>query len=339
MRNLPFFKPLAAVCLLALLLAGAQTKKMAARPAAKVPVAIILDTDMGPDYDDVGALAMLHAMADNGECRILATIASNKHPRIAATLDVINTYFKRPDIAIGVPKGAAVDLPAAQGWDSVITARYPHNLKSNAQAADAVSLYRQLLARQPDRSVTIVTVGFLTNLAGLWRSKADGFSKLGGPELIRQKVKRLVCMAGKFPDGREFNVEQDAAAAKLVFDNWNTPVVFSGFEIGAKIFTGLPLARSKVTRSPVKDAYAIGMAKGGTEDRNGRMSWDQTAVLVAVRGWEKHYTAKPGRFVCHPDGGNAWDASGKGHWYLAEKMPVAEITKIINGLMMHQPKR
>ena len=41
------------------------------------PVSVIFDTDMGPDYDDVGALALLHALADSGEVRILATVSSN----------------------------------------------------------------------------------------------------------------------------------------------------------------------------------------------------------------------------------------------------------------------
>lgn len=335
MKNPPFVNLcfLVALCLLPQVLVQAQGKK----PVSK-PVSIILDTDIGPDYDDVGAMALLHAMADNGECRILATIASNQTPRIVATLDVINTYFGRPDMPVGVPKGAGVNLPAAQGWDSVITAKYPHNLKTNAQAADAVALYRQILAQQPDQSVTIATIGFLTNMADLWQSKADRFSPLAGRELIRRKVKRLVCMAGKFPEGKEFNVEKDAAASKIVFDNWNTPIVFSGFEVGEKIFTGLPLIQSNIKNSPVKDVYAIGIAKGGEEDKNGRMSWDQTAVLVAVRGWESFYTVKPGKFVGHQDGGNAWNLAEKGHFYLVEKMPVPEITKIINGLMMHQPK-
>ena len=41
------------------------------------PVSIIFDTDIAPDYDDVGALAMLHAFADKGEAKILATISCN----------------------------------------------------------------------------------------------------------------------------------------------------------------------------------------------------------------------------------------------------------------------
>ena len=53
-------------------------------------------------------------------------------------------------------------------------------------------------------------------------------------------------MAGHFPEGREFNIHKDAAAAKKALDNWPTPVIFSGFEIGEKIKTGLPLIQGFV---------------------------------------------------------------------------------------------
>ncbi len=60
---------------------------------SNAPVSVIFDTDMGPDYDDVGAIAMLHAFADRGEATILATIASTKYEGVAAVLNVLNTYF------------------------------------------------------------------------------------------------------------------------------------------------------------------------------------------------------------------------------------------------------
>src|SRR5688572_29379947 len=71
------------------------------------PVNVIFDTDMGPDYDDVGAITLLHAFADQGEANILATMASTKYEGVAAVLNVLNTYFKRPDLPIAVPKGQA----------------------------------------------------------------------------------------------------------------------------------------------------------------------------------------------------------------------------------------
>ena len=48
-------------------------------------------------------------------------------------------------------------------------------------------------------------------------------------------------MAGRFPSGYEFNVMKDAKASQNVFTNWPTQIIFSGFEIGAKILAGLPL--------------------------------------------------------------------------------------------------
>src|SRR5450432_1514242 len=73
------------------------------------PVSIIFDTDIAPDYDDVGAMALLHAFADKGEAKILATISSNAFETTAPTLSVLNTYFKRPSIPIGITKNALPD--------------------------------------------------------------------------------------------------------------------------------------------------------------------------------------------------------------------------------------
>jgi purine nucleosidase len=50
------------------------------------PVKIIFDSDLGPDYDDVGALAFLHAMADSGKAEILATLSSNKDHLVAPSI-------------------------------------------------------------------------------------------------------------------------------------------------------------------------------------------------------------------------------------------------------------
>jgi inosine-uridine nucleoside N-ribohydrolase len=281
----------------------------------------------------------LHALADSGQATILATIASSKYPRVAPVLSVFNTYFGRPNIPIGVPKGEAVTDADKQHWSDTIVARYPHKIKSNAQVPDAVTLYRQVLSKQPDQSVTIVTVGFLTNLANLLNSKPDKHSKLTGKELVDRKVKSLVSMAGKFPEGREFNVFKDSTASVKTFEGWPTEIIFSGFEIGQKVKTGLPLVGNEsIKNSPVKDVFRISIPMD-QEDKEGRMSWDQTAVLVAIKGNKPYYELEPGRIVILPNGNNRWDADKKGHFYLVEKMPVSQVTRVINQLMMHQPKK
>jgi hypothetical protein len=302
----------------------------------KPPVSIILDTDIGPDYDDVGAMAVLHALADRGEARPLAVIASNKHDLVVPTIDVLNTYFGRPNLPTGVTKGPGVVDGAWQKWPEMLVATYPHKIRSSDDAPDAVATYRQILAQQPNGSVTIVTVGFLTNMANLLESKPDRFSKMGGKELVKQKVKELVSMAGVFPGGREFNVYKDSVASEKAFANWPTPVIFSGFEIGKQIKTGPRLVANPSLKSPVKDVFALCMPKT-KQDNDGRMSWDQTAVLVAVRGVEPYYGLKRGRFLIN-GGTNSWQDDPNGpHYYLTEKMPVPQVTEEIETLMMHQP--
>nr|WP_232540895.1 nucleoside hydrolase [Spirosoma endbachense] len=304
-------------------------------PKSAVPV--IFDTDMGPDYDDVGAITILHALADSGQARILATIASTKYPKVSQVLSVLNTYFHRPNIPIGVPKGEAVTDKDTQHWSDTLVAHYPHAIRSNNEVPDAVALYRQILAKQPDRSVTIITVGFLTNLANLLNSKPDQYSKLSGKELVSKKVKKVVSMAGKFPSGREYNVFRDTPASKIVFENWPTSMLLSGFEIGQQIHSGLPLTQnSRIRNSPIKDVFAISLPKA-KEDKGGRMSWDQTAVLVGIKGYAPYYTVKSGRLTLNTDGSNGWDDAGKGHQHLVVKMPVLAVEKVINDLMQHQP--
>ncbi len=182
-------------------------------------VNVIFDSDMGPDYDDVGAIAILHALADKGEANILATIASTKYEGVAGVLNVFNTYFNRPNIPIGVPKSKALELRDWQHWTDTVLAKYPHQIKNNDEVPDAVQLYRKILASQPDNSVTIVTVGFLTNLSNLLNSTTDEYSLLDGKQLVKKKVKLLVCMGGRFPSGYEFNVMKDAAASQNVYTN------------------------------------------------------------------------------------------------------------------------
>ncbi len=298
---------------------------------------VIFDTDMGPDYDDVGAITLLHAFADSGKIKILATIASTKYEGVAAVLNVLNTYFKKPYIPIAAPRGNAITQKDWQHWTDTLIANYPHSINHNSEVPDAVELYRKILSKQPDNSVTVITVGFLTNISNLLQSAPDKYSPLNGSELARKKIKQLVCMAGKFPEGYEFNLKEDVAASKYVFEHWQKPIIFSGFEIGQKIKSGLPLINNNsIQNSPVKDVFriCIPLAK---EDSLGRMSWDETAVLVAVAGYRPFYKLRKGTIKIKDDGKNEWDEQGTKQFYLIEDKPVADIQQLINSLIMHQP--
>jgi len=301
------------------------------------PIPVIFDSDMGPDYDDVGAIALLHAFADSGYAKILATVASTKYEGVAAVFNVFNSYFNRPGIPIGVPKGRALELKDFQHWTDSVLLNYPHKIKRNSEVPDATEVYRKILASQPDKSVTIVTVGFLTNLAALLQSAPDKYSPLNGKELVKKKVKLLVSMAGSFPAGSEFNVNRDAAASQFVFNNWETPILLSGVEIGRKIKTGLPLIQNdKIKNSPVKDVFRISIPLD-PQDSAGRMSWDETAVLVAIKGYKPWWEIEKGKIVVAEDGSNTWIEQPSLHSYLVEEQSPKIVEQLINKLIMHQP--
>lgn len=297
---------------------------------------IIFDSDMGPDYDDVGAITMLHAFADSGYVNILATISSTKYSGVAGVFSVLNTYFNRPNLPVAVPKRNGLELRDVQHWSDSLLANYPHKIKSNSEVPEATDLYRKILAAQPDGSVTIVTVGFFTNMANLLQSEPDQYSRLNGKELVKRKVKRLVSMAGRFPSGKEFNVDRDPKSSQVVFTQWPTPIILSGFEIGMKIKVGLPLiANNQIKKSPVKDVFRISIPLA-KEDSAGRMSWDETAVLVAVKGHEPYYSLEQGTMVVAGDGSNTWQPGGN-HFRLIEKAPIEIVKAEIEKLIQHQP--
>jgi pyrimidine-specific ribonucleoside hydrolase len=330
-----FMKKLSALfILITFIIAGCSTNP---KEAASKPVKIIFDSDLGPDYDDVGALAFLHAMADSGKAEILATLSSNKHELVVPSIEVINTYFGRSELPVGSPKTDGVNLGSNQHWADSIVANYPHTTVSTSDAPDAVKVYRKILNAQPDKSVTVVTVGFLTNLSNLLKSQPDENSPLGGKDLIEKKVRNLVSMAGRFPQGKEFNVFMDSVASWYVYNNWPGEIIFTGFEIGWEIRTGLRLMRSDISNSPVKDVFRISIPMS-EEDKNGRMSWDETAVLIGVYGTEGFFDTVRGRIIINTDGSNTWEDDPSGmQIYVKQKMPVNQMSSFIEDRMMHQP--
>src|SRR5690606_27032954 len=101
---------------------------------------------------------------------------------------------------------------------------------------EGYKLLRKLLASQPDNAVTLVVVGFHTNIARLLQSGPDEFSKLDGVELVKRKVRLLSVMAGDFEETRaEYNVKMDVEATQVMFSKWPGEVIISGYETGKRI--------------------------------------------------------------------------------------------------------
>lgn len=310
------------------------------------PVKIIYDTDMESDVDDVAATAILHVLADRGEAEILATMVSSTNPWSAPCLDAINTFYGRPNLPIGVPKGEGVNR--ASVYAQSVAETYPHSVTSPDALPDAVQLYRQVLAGQPDSSVVIVTVGYLTNLSRLLHTPPDDISPLSGMELVRQKVKKYVCMGGRFPKNTNTDVhgnwKPDPAAAVDVAEHWPTSILFSGGgpPLAELYQTGSTLPGQTEPDHIVRQAYAwfferAGWAKGPTQH-----SADLLAVVFAVRGVSDQFN-----LVCEgyneifADGTHEWRSTpNKDQCYITSvQEDIEEVTSELDQLMTTLPQQ
>jgi len=319
--------------LVATSLAGCRSGE---RLDSRKAVPIILDTDIGTDVDDAGALAILHIMADQGEARILATMSANRNRWCAPALDTINTYYGRGDMPIGCSRTG----PDPEEWYHKSVDQFPRDLARSDEAPDAVSLYRKILAAQPDNSVTIVVVGWLTNMAELLDSRPDQYSTLAGRDLIKAKVKELVSMGGRWPnspkDEGEYNFTMDKAAAHKVISDWPGKIVFTG--LGKDVMTGGRLVAHAPKDNPVPAFYRNFFEANKVSERS---SWDLIAVLYAVRGPSDYFTAiSDGKCVSKKDGTNQWlPGVPSNHAYLDYRMPPRELAAVLEDLLSTPPLR
>ena len=95
--------------LVALVVAAFAACAFAAESPVREPAKVIFDTDMFTDYDDIGAIAVLHALADAGECEILATVSSTRGNSSVAVCEVVNAWYGRPASAVRRRPATATD--------------------------------------------------------------------------------------------------------------------------------------------------------------------------------------------------------------------------------------
>jgi inosine-uridine nucleoside N-ribohydrolase len=291
--------------------------------AAAEPVRIVFDTDMGNDIDDAVALAILHALESRGESKLLAVTITKDNPLAAPFVDLVNTFYGRRDIPVGMVKGGKTPQDSAmirvplEKKDAKGKPLYPSRIKDGSQAPEAVALLRRVLAAQPDRSVAFVQVGFSTNLARLLDSPPDAASPLSGRDLVASKAKLLSAMAGAFPSGNaEYNVKIDLPAARKLFADWPVPIVFSGWEVGNSMLfpaAGIEKEFAYVANHPVADAY-----RAFKKMPYDRPTWDPTSALYAVRPDRGYFgLSEPGRVTVDDQGKTIFTPSAGGpHRYL-----------------------
>lgn len=283
------------------------------------PVKVIFETDFTFDVDDVGALAVLHALADNGEAEILAVSYNEVQDNAEHALDAINTWYGRGDIPIGLYDKPLVAPDDDHSFYIDTLAGMNHDINDNI-VAPSLEVYKHVLAQQPDHSVTIISVGFLNNLYDLLQDS---------PDLVASKIDKLVLMGGVYYDDFNFVRHDLADQTQYVLENWPSPVVIS--QEGVYILTGAALEETPAD-NPVREAYY----KWFGDSFENRSSWDQVAVLYGVRGADGYFD-EVGSGGGRLKNGYTWRMEPGRRMYLTHKLSTSEMAAIIEALMVQAP--
>lgn len=310
---------------------------------------VLIDTDIGPDCDDVAALAMLNIYANQGLCKILGIGHCTSNPYGAGTVDAICRYYGQPDINVSTYSGKDfLTDEKCMIYNKYITTHL-ENRYQTSQPEDAVRMYRRILAEQEDASVDFIAIGPLNNLSNLLDSEADAFSPMSGTELVKKKVKRLIAMAGifespvagitelseqitgkKISDTAEYNVVCDIKAAQNVAEHWPTPKIYLGFEAGL-LETGALLHERLPEDHPVRIAYKLYTEHGV------RYSWDLLTVEYAIIDDCKHFELSQAGHVRFDDEGKTiWQESAGSDRYVVWAEDAGKIVNDIDHLLITQ---
>jgi inosine-uridine nucleoside N-ribohydrolase len=195
-----------------------------------------------------------------------------------------------------------------------------HRHPNKAAVADAVQLLRKTLAGEQDGAVSLIQVGFSTNLARLIESKPDRYSALSGMDLVKKKVRLLTVMAGNFAQSKpEYNVMTDIPAAQKLFAGWPTDIYFSGFEVGlAILYPASSIEHDFPAGNPVAEAYRV-YAKMPYD----RPTWDLTTVLYDLRPDRGDFDVSvPGDVTVAANGATAFQANPQGKRYFLKVNPI-----------------
>ena len=267
-------------------------------------IRVIYDTDMGNDTDDILGLIMLHRYTDLGMVDLIGVCSSKEHPYSARYIDLLNTWYRHPDIPVGVAvNGPEVDsIMAIPRYTKTVVDMesngkplFNRSIENYEGLLPAARLYRKLLATCPDRSVVVIMVGMSTNLAALLATSPDEFSGLTGRQLVERKVDYLCMMGGNFSEPLpECNIVTDSAASSIVLRDWPTRIVISPFEVGRSV--SYPAESFASDFNFVEHHPLIEARKWYSPEPQNSPTWDMTAVLYAVEGDRGYFNlSEPGR--------------------------------------------
>ena len=270
------------------------------RQTNKKPEKVILDTDMGSDCDDVGALALVHEYANQGKVEILGVIySSGAVPYGVGIIDAINKYYRHDNIPIGANYDRSFGDPVDKMNAQILTkdtSVFHNKYILNRDVAEQTQLNRKLLVTQNDNSVTYITIGHTKGLYDLIVSKPDSISNLSGIELVNQKIKKWVALGALNSSSKKityytkdwnFFSNGTAIYTKYLLEHFTKPIYF--VDGGTNVMTGKSLEntiKGNIIRTAYKE-WLWNVEKKTLKDQ--RPSWDLVTVYFAIEGTGEYF--------------------------------------------------
>ena len=291
---------------------------------------LILGTDWWTDCDDAVALRLIARAVKADKIQLLGV---GINACMACSVASLKSFFISEGIE-NVPIGIdinATDFGGNPPYQRRLADRLSQSV-TNADAEDAVRLYRKILAADDDGKIEIVEIGYLQVVAALLVSQGDDISPKTGLELVSEKVSKFWVMAGKWDaDGeKENNFCRNfrSRVAGIVFCKLcPVPITFLGWEIGYGVLSGGNLNKDDILYQVLKDHGSS----------NGRHSWDPMLVLMALCGDEEdagYKTVLGTASVDAETGANYFVKSSEGrHRFVIKKHENSYYEKKINSLI------
>ncbi len=287
---------------------------------------LILDTDIGPDCDDCGALAILDRYHCAGVVELIGVTHCTSDLLGVDVIASINDWFG-VDVPIGQTerKGFLADLTK---YTAPVSEAYLKN-HDKPKYESALGLLRRLL--HENRDVTLVFIGPLNNMSDLLMSGADEISPLSGEELVRQSVAEVIVMGGNFENlsHGEYNIFCDVPAAQATAERCPVPITYCGFEAGEHVITGASLANCDDSY-PVKLAY-----RSYLDGKFERPSWDLATVYYAVSPDKCGWVLSDECQIRYKDDATAVISEGHGAKYVRYANE-RKLERILNGIISEE---
>ena len=284
---------------------------------------IFLDTDLGYDCDDVGALSILNNFKNKGLCDIVGiTHSSYFNPTGVKAIQAVNSFFKNDDIKIGYSDNTK-QLNNKLVPNAYNDALINHFYKKEGKFYPSTELLLTELLKEEDNSIVYVGIGMFTNLANAYAFKND---KLNGKEILNKKIKEIVLMGGDFSTQMpEFNIKSDIESAKFLLENCPKSTYFLDFVVGASVISGTPFINDD---TPVGLSYKI-FSNGGRESR------DPLTMLYALKhDCDLFKVSNSGKVTILDDGSTIFkEDTSYNHHLISLNKPIEEVQNRLNKYM------